>query len=385
MSAIAYVGGRALRGRELRPATIVVEGSRIRDVLGPDDAFGDVEVIDASGLVIAPGFVDGHVHGALGRNLMEASAEAVGVVSRHLAMHGVTSYVAATATVSLPDIEASLSALSSLTRGECADDEAALLGIHLEGPFISPDRPGVHRREFILAPTADHIDRVIDAAAGALRICTIAPELTQGLAAIERLTSAGVVPSIGHTNADAAMASRAIDAGAARATHLWNAMPPVHHRAPGPVTAILADARVRPEIVADGIHVSAEMLAAHFAIEPIAERMMLVSDGSDVTGLPDGPQRRWEGTRVTLTDGFARAESGSIAGSTSSILDGVRTLATAGVALADALYSASTSPAESLGLTHVGRIARGTNADLVMLDDALALRRVVLRGCELGP
>ncbi|WP_167132225.1 N-acetylglucosamine-6-phosphate deacetylase [Paramicrobacterium chengjingii] len=385
MSAYAFVGGRVLVGRELRHATIVVEGSRIRDVLGADDAVGDIEVTDASGLVIVPGFIDTHVHGALGRNLMEASAEAVGVVSRHLAMRGVTSYVAATATVPLPDIEASLSALSSLSSGESADDEAGLLGIHLEGPFISPDRPGVHRREFLLEPTANHIDRVIDAAVGALRICTIAPELAQGLAAIERLTSAGVVPSIGHTNADAVTTSRAIDAGAARATHLWNAMPPVHHRAPGPVTAILADSRVRPEIVADGIHVSAEMLAAHFAIEPIAERMMLVSDGSDVTGLPDGPHQRWEGTLVSLTDGVARAQSGSIAGSTSSILDGVRTLSAAGVSLADALYSASTSPAESLGYTHIGRIARGAKADLVILDEALAVRRVVLRGRELGP
>lgn len=342
-------------------------------------------MVDASGLVIAPGFVDTHVHGALGRNLMEASAEAVSVVARHLAMHGVTSYVAATATVPLPNIETSLSALSSLSHGENTGNGAALLGIHLEGPFISPERLGVHRWEFILEPTAEHIARVIDAAAGALRICTIAPELTHGLDAIERLTSVGVVPSIGHTNADAVTASRAIDAGATRATHLWNAMPPVHHRAPGPVTAILADSRVRPEIVADGIHVSAEMLAAHFAVEPIAERMMLVSDGSDVTGLPDGPHRRWEGTHVTLVDGVARAQSGSIAGSTSNILGAVRTLSAAGVSLADALYSASTSPADSLGYTHIGRIARGANADLVMLDESLALQRVVLRGHDIGP
>ncbi|PFG30699.1 N-acetylglucosamine-6-phosphate deacetylase [Paramicrobacterium agarici] len=384
MTARAYVGGRVLIDRELRNATVVVDGSLIRDVLTDDRHVGNTETIDATGLIIAPGFIDTHVHGALGRNLMEASSDAVDSVGRYLVSQGVTSFVAATASVPLTSIEVSLAGLSSCSKRSGADNTAALLGVHLEGPFISAERRGVHRREYLLEPTDSNLSRVMDAADGALRICTIAPELTRGIPAIERLRADGVVPSIGHTDADYAATSRAIRAGARRATHLWNGMPPVHHRAPGPVAALLADDRVRAEVVADGIHISPEMLAAHFAVEPIAARMMLVSDGSDVTGLADGPQQRWEGTRVTLTNGVARNSAGTIAGSTSSVFDGVRTLAEAGVPLAYALYSASTVPAESLGYTRIGRLKVGAKADLVMLDDALSLRRVVLRGSEVN-
>lgn len=371
-----------LVGRRLQPATVIVDGDRIERVAPADEHVGSARVVDAAGCVIAPGLVDTHVHGALGSNVMEATPEAVDVVRRSLARGGTTSFVATTASVPLPALEASLSALASIAAEPPADGGAAMLGVHLEGPFLSPMRAGVHREEHLLTPSPAAIGRVLDAAGAALRICTIAPELEHGIAAIERLAEAGVVPSIGHTDADLATTATAIEAGARRATHLWNAMPPVHHRAPGAVMAVLADARVRPELVADGMHVAPDMLAAHFAIESIGERVMLVSDGADVSGLPDGPHRRWEGTEVVLDEGVSRTHDGVIAGSTATVLDGVRTLVGAGVALGDALHAASTAPADSLGLPAVGRIAPGATADLIVLDDDLRLRSVVLRGSE---
>lgn len=375
----AFVGADVLQGRHLRPATVVVEGTKIIEVCGADAALGSATRVDVRGRVIAPGFIDTHVHGARGYNVMMASDDAVDAIAMALSRDGVTSFVGATASVSIAQIESALAGLAGIA-GRARPGRARLLGTHLEGPFISPEHAGVHRREFLREPEPRFLDRVLEAAQGTMRICTIAPELAGAQAAITRFVEEGVVASIGHTGAGYSTTAAAIDLGARRATHLWNAMPPLHHRRPGAVGAVLADARVRPEIVADGFHVAPELLSLHFASESLAERMILVSDGVDVTGLPDGAYQRWEGTPVVLDEGISRTPEGTIAGSTSTMLDGVRTLVTAGVALGDALHAASTAPADSLHAAGIGRIAPGADADLVVLDTELRLHDVLLQG-----
>jgi N-acetylglucosamine-6-phosphate deacetylase len=375
----AYVGGQVLQGRHLESATVVVADSKIVEVLAPDAPIGSAARIDVGGRIVAPGFVDTHVHGALGQNVMSASPDALSTIAHALASQGTTSFVAATASVDAERLHASLDGLAGLT-GTVVEGGARLLGSHLEGPFISPARAGVHRTEFLLEPTESAVAAMLEAARGTMRVCTVAPELPGGMRTITQLADAGVVPSVGHTDADFDLAARAVDAGARRATHLWNAMPPLHHREPGAVAALLADDRVRPEVVADGIHVSPQLLATHFLIDSLAERMMIVSDGVDVTGLPDGEHRRWEGTRVVLRDGVSRTPDGVIAGSTATMLTGVRTLVAAGVRPADALHAASTSPADSLGMDRIGRITPGADADMVFLDADLTLRSILIRG-----
>ncbi|MET0303405.1 MAG: N-acetylglucosamine-6-phosphate deacetylase [Microbacteriaceae bacterium] len=379
-------GGRVLVDGAFRLASVLIDGERIARLLPPDhEPIADAERIDVNGAAVAPGLIDTHVHGALGRNLMEATPDAIAAVGAHLASGGVTSFVAGTASVELDRMLDALGALSGLARSAPADGHPQLLGTHLEGPFLSPARAGVHRREHLLEPTPENIARVIEAADGSLRVATLAPELPGGLTAVRALVEAGVVVSAGHTDADFATTRAAIDAGVRRATHLFNAMPPVHHRAPGPIAALLADSRVFPELVADGLHLAPDLLTALFSSRELAARLLLVSDGTDVTGLADGPHRRWEGTEVTLVEGLARTADGGIAGSTRGLLDGVRTLVAADVPLEQALHAASSAPAASLGIGDRGRIAAGAVADLIVLDDELELVTTIIRGRPVAP
>ncbi|RIQ21646.1 N-acetylglucosamine-6-phosphate deacetylase [Jiangella rhizosphaerae] len=373
-------GGRVLLpdGR-LEPGTVHVRAGLIAGV-GPVDGAGPgVERIDLDGRIVAPGFVDTHVHGGLGHNVMSADEPALRAIGRRLRVAGVTSFVATTASVPFDRILHSVRGLAGLL-GPTGAGGADLVGIHLEGPFLSPDFRGVHQREQLVEPEPERIGALLDAAGGALRVCTIAPELPHAESAVRRLAQAGVRVSVGHTAATFEQARAAIGWGARRATHLFNAMPPIHHRSPGPVPALLADASVYLEIVADGLHVAPELIAALAALPGVRDRLMLVSDGTDVSGLPDGDHHRWEGTPVRLTGGRAFTSSGGIAGSTSTLADGVRVLLAAGVPLPVALNAAARNPARSLGLTDRGAVVIGRRADLVVLDDEAAISLTIMHG-----
>lgn len=365
----------------LEPGSVHVRAGLIAGV-GPADGTGPapgVRRVGLDGRIVAPGFVDTHVHGGLGFNVMSADVESVRAIGRRLRAAGVTSFVATTASVPFEPILRSVRGLSALT-GPTGADGADLLGVHLEGPFLSADFRGVHQQENLVAPAPARVAALLDAADGALRICTIAPELPHAESAVRRLAAAGVRVSVGHTAATFEQATAAIGWGARRATHLFNAMPPIHHRNPGPVPALLADPSVYVEIVADGLHVAPELIGALAALPGVRERLMLVSDGTDVSGLPDGDRHRWDGTAVRVTGGRAFTPSGGIAGSTSTLIDGVRVLLTAGVPLPVALNAAARNPARSLGLTDRGAVAAGRRADLIVLDDEATITHTIVHG-----
>jgi N-acetylglucosamine-6-phosphate deacetylase len=263
------------------------------------------------------------------------------------------------------------------------EDGAELLGIHLEGPFLNPARRGVHPAENLCAPTAERVEELLQAAHGSIRLCTIAPELPGAREAIAQLVAAGVRTSLGHTDASFDQTVEALDVGARRATHLFNAMPPVHHRRPGPVPALLADPRVYLELIADGVHVDPNLVRVLMCASDLAGRIVLVSDGTDVAGLPDGQHRRWEGTEVVVREGRSYTTEGSVAGSTSTLMDCVRVAASAGVPVATALAAASHAPARSLGLTDRGHVQAGCWADLLILDDQLNIDMTILHGRNL--
>lgn len=379
----ALVGGQVLwpDGR-LAPGTVVLDGSRIESVLDIDAGANDLgpdTLTDVTGCVVAPGFIDTHVHGGLGVNFMAAETADIDRISGWLAGGGVTACLATTASVELETVCRTLHALSKLC-GPLGDHGVDLVGIHLEGPFLSPDHRGVHRTEFLVPPMPAAIDAVIEAAGGKLRVVTLAPELPGGFDAVVRLAEAGVRASVGHSSATYAETKRALELGADRATHLFNALPSIHHRQPGPLPALLTDPQVDCELVADGVHVAPEMI--RFAVDVVGvDRILLVSDGTDVAGLPAGRHSRWEGTEVMVTAEAARTITGGVAGSVRRLADAVQvSVQQAGIDLAQALRMASTNPARSLGLTDRGRLSPGTRADLVVLGPDLEVRQTLVCG-----
>ncbi|WP_207123612.1 N-acetylglucosamine-6-phosphate deacetylase [Actinocatenispora comari] len=379
LDGVALVGARVLRsdGR-LEPASIEIEDGRIARVVEGAEATAGRIRYDLAGRIVAPGMIDTHVHGRLGHHVMSATRASVDVIGRALLAHGTTSFVAATATVEYGRLLGAVTGLAGLVGP--VEAGAELLGIHLEGPFLSPVRRGVHPLAHLVAPTPERLDALLEAAGAALRICTLAPELDGASEAIKRLVAAGVRVAAGHTDASYARTAEAVAEGVTRATHLFNGMPPVHHRKPGPVPALLADPRVRVELVADGVHVAPELVGVLLRAPDLRGRVMFVSDGTDVAGLADGPHRRWEGTPVVIRGGAATTLAGAVAGGTGTVLDGVRLAVDQGVPVEVALAAGSHVPADSLGLTDRGRIAPGQWADLLVLTETLDIETTILHG-----
>lgn len=325
---------------------------------------------------LAPGYVDVHVHGGGGASFVTTDpADVETALAAHAAV-GTTTMVASLVTGALPDLVDQV----RLLRGFVEDGRLA--GIHLEGPWLAPERKGAHPPELLADPDPDSVHRLLEAAGGAVRMATIAPERSGALAAVRLLADAGVVAAVGHTAADFDTAVAAIEAGATGATHLFNAMPPMLHRAPGPVLALWRDPRVVLEIVFDGVHVRPELAAFVFASAP--GRVALVTDAMAAAGAPDGDYRLGE-LDVEVRDRVARlAGSDTIAGSTLTLDRAVRNAVAAGVPLARAVQAATEVPADYLGLADVGRLTPGAWADLVLLDAKLGVSRVMRHGRWLG-
>lgn len=364
----------------LAPGRLMYSAGRIDSLLPLTHAIPDsAHVVDRAGCIVAPGFVDTHVHGGMGHNFMDRDTRSSARIGAYLAAGGVTSCLAATASTDSEGLAASLEALSRV-QGRLGPQGIELLGIHLEGPFLSPRYHGVHRTEWLQTPSRERIDAVLSAAGKSLKLVTLAPELPGGMDAIRRLVDAGVRVSIGHSGASDGEAREAVDIGVTRVTHTFNGLPSIHHREPGPLPVLLTDPRVFCELVADGKHVVPSMIRFLAAVVG-PDRIVLVSDGTDVAGLPDGRARRWEGTEVVLAHGQAMTVSGTMAGSVARIADMVRVVVSeSGISLQQALRMASLNPARSLGLTDRGSFVPGTFADIVILDPDLSVRTTIAHG-----
>ncbi|WES62707.1 N-acetylglucosamine-6-phosphate deacetylase [Microbacter sp. GSS18] len=343
-------------GSTWEPADTVVDGS---GSAGPD-------------AVLTPGFVDLHGHGGGGCNHDEG-ADAVRTARAVHRAHGTTRAVLSLVTAAMGDLAERTTMIAEL-----AASDPEILGSHLEGPFLDPGHKGAHTEGLLRSPHPADVARLLDAGRGTIRQVTLAPELPGADAAIERFRAAGTVVAVGHTDADAADARAAFDAGATLLTHAFNAMNGIHHRAPGPVAAALGDDRVVLEIIADGIHVDPGLIAVLFRVA--GDRIALITDAMSAAGAPDGAYELG-GLAVTVQDGTARlTEGGAIAGSTLTQDVALRHVVDAGVDLATAVGALTRTPARVLGIDDIGRLAVGARADAVLLTADLAVRSVWVDG-----
>jgi N-acetylglucosamine-6-phosphate deacetylase len=373
--------------REIRDGVVIVEGSRISAVGARNevDVPANAKRIEARGITLVPGFVDVHVHGAGGHDVMEATPDALDAVATTLARGGTTSFLATTVTAA-PDALCSSAAgiakfISVQTQNEsgaAAAPRAEILGIHFEGPFISPARRGVHPVEWIAAPSLVLFARMIEAAAGTARILTLAPEISGGIELVDAARKAGVVAALGHTDATYEQAMDAIAHGARHAAHVFNAMRPFSHRDTGVLGAVLTSPQVTAELIADGIHVDEAAMKLLLSAKPRA--VILVSDGTAATGMPDGKYRLGN-FDVRVTGGVVRNSEGKLAGSALTLDRALRNIVGLGIPLDEAVRMLTLYPAKLLGLeSRKGTIAAGADADLVFLDSKLEISKVVTRG-----
>lgn len=356
------------------PGWLQTRGSRIVAAgAGPAPASASNEESFSFTGTVVPGFVDIHSHGAAGVDYSDAASG----VSLEPALswqraHGTTTVVASLATAPLDELSRQVQALSAQVSA------GAIRGIHLEGPWLSPAHRGAHSESLLLDPVAADVARLL-ALSGGIRMITLAPELPGGIEAIEVIVRAGVVAAIGHTSCDAATASRAFDAGATIATHLFNGMPQLHHREVGPVGAALLDDRVFLELILDGEHLAPAAVDLVFRLA--GTRVIAVSDSMAAAGQPDNDYRL-AGTNITVRDGVARTgDTNSLAGASEPLHSAFRRLVNDhGLPISVAVASTSARPARALGLADVGHLNPGAQADLIVLDSELAVLCVLYQG-----
>lgn len=364
-----------------RPLLVVEDGkivsvasrSQTETPAGPLVDFGDA--------TLAPGFFDIHIHGGAGVDLMRAAPADLPRLGKFLASHGVTAYFPTTVAAPLDATCTALERLADAIEVPRGDGEPAArpLGIHLEGPFLSHKRRGVHPPENLLEPTVEHFDRLWRAARGHVRVLTIAPELPGAIETIAEAARRNVCVSIGHSDAQLQAAQDGVNAGARHATHTFNAMRPLDHRDPGIIAEVLTDDRLTADIIADGIHVAPPVVELFLRAKGV-ERAVLITDAISATGMPDGHYQLGP-IEVEVKDGKCTS-GGSLAGSVLTMDRAVRNSMRFGHwSLRDAVRAATLNPACAAGMSaRRGVLAEGADADFVVLSGAGEVLKTIVAG-----
>lgn len=373
MTSSMLIHGLARHGDLDSPSALLLAADRVEAVDADAERLGAgaERTLDATGLAAVPGFIELQLNGIDGHDFT-SDPGAIAAVGSGPARYGVTAYLPTIVTSPRGTVDAALGAWHEWTPRAGVPIP---LGLHVEGPYLSPERCGAHDPRLLRRPDPDEIGAWLEA--GGVRILTLAPELPGAMEAIRQLERAGVVVSIGHTDADAATVGRGIDAGARSATHLFNAMSPLHHRAPGAPGALLADERVTVGLILDGHHLDPTVVAVVARAAP--GRVSLVSDAIAALGLPDGRHRLGD-QLVEVRDGAARLADATLAGAVVGLDACVRAFAEITGSPRAAIEAATVTPARLLGDTERGRLVPGARADIVLLDDQLRVRMTIIGG-----
>ncbi|MBW5446486.1 N-acetylglucosamine-6-phosphate deacetylase [Cohnella sp. CFH 77786] len=368
-----YAGGRVIDNGSL----LVGSEGRIEAVGGTELRSAEAPVRDVQGSMVLPGFIDVHVHGGGGYQMMDGNYEGIAGMSWFHAAHGTTSFLATTDSASE---EAILKALRNASEAEAKGlNGAELLGVHLEGPFLHPIRGGAQDKRHIRPASRSELERYVEASGSRIRLVTLAPEIEGGFEAVDMLTRLGITVSIGHSDATYAQVLEAVRRGATHTTHHFNGMSPFHHREPGVAGAGLMLSELTTELIADGIHVHPAAVKLLFETKG-ARRVCLITDAVSCAGLPDG-----EYGHLAMKDGQIWLKDGSsLAGSSLTMLKALKNvLAYTGYPLEGLLPSLTEVPARQIGVSdRKGSLEAGKDADLLILDDELNLLSTFVRGRE---
>ena len=362
------------------PGALLACDGRIVGVYGEGDALpqvSDASVVDGGGNYLVPGLVDTHTHGIVGSDFTSASREQMADMARAYLRGGVTSVMPTLASAPYADMRAAVERIADVMRD--GTDANVFRGVHLEGRYLNAAKRGAHAPELLAALEAEELDALIGVAEGAVHV-SAAFELDADGAFAARALALGATLGLAHTTATYAQAKRAIAQGVNNFTHLFNAMPPLHHRDGGAVCAAF-DSDVFAELIVDGVHVSPEMVA--LAYRNKMQQLVLITDSMEATDCADG-EYSIAGMPVTVKNGRAVTHDGAIAGSTLHLLDGVKNLAAfAGIPFEHALYSATEAPAKAVGIDgQVGSLSAGKRADMLLLNADFAIERIWCGGKE---
>lgn len=360
---------------ELSGHCLRIENGRIADII--ETTGDDLPIYELPGTTLVPGLIDLHIHGREGCDVMDATPEAINTISRSLAKHGVTGFLATTVTSSW---EETLAAMDNLGRAALDQQPGArVLGGYSEGLFFASEHKGAHNDHYFLEPTRERMEALLEASHQQLKVVALAPEVDGAMEIIPYLKARGIRVMLGHTNASYDQTRSALDAGACGGVHVFNGMRGIHHREPGCTGAVLVhDANV--EVIADGVHLHPAILQMICKLKD-PSRVTLISDCINAGGLSDGRYQLGK-MEINLEAGVARTDSGSLAGSTLTLERAAANLhKLAGVGLREALHMASLSPAKFLGIDgHTGSIAPGKAADLAILNESGQVQATFVAG-----
>jgi len=381
MHVVMDCGWLLLGGRIERQRRMLIEGGKIRAIAAHMDAPAGAAMIDAHEHLVLPGFIDIHAHGAMGADAMEARPEALRIMARFFAAHGVTGFLPTTMAASRDRILAAVESVGRALAGAVAAQgpaSARILGVHVEGPYINPKQHGAQPPEFMRPADPDEYWSWFGS--GVVKLVTVAPEVAGVMRLIEDAQRVGIAVALGHTDATYAQAQAAFAAGANQATHTFNAMRGLHHREPGALGAVLANDAVYAQLICDNTHVHPAAMAVLYKCKG-AGRLAVITDAMQATGLGDG-DFTLGGQPVVVRQGVARLADGALAGSTLTMDVAFRNImAATGCTLAEASQMCSHTPACAIGMgDRKGKIAPGYDADLIILDRDLRVVRTIVGG-----